>query len=414
MSNGLKLVTQESEVDAEPKSSREVIDKALATVREHFGMEVAYLSEFVGDKSVFRAVSAPGLEDMAHVGAELPLETVYCQHIVDGRLPSLMPDTDDEPFAQTIPITQQLPVRAHMSLPIRRDDGSVYGMFCCLSRTPNRSLNDRDLSVMEMFVDLATEEVRSTERAETVRRQKSDVIEDLMRKKTFHPVYQPICDLHTGVVRGYESLTRFLTEPKRTPDLWFAEAEAVGLGSQLELAAIAEALQALPEVSEDKYLSVNVSPETAMSPELREIINPKDAPRILLEITEHSHVADYDELTKCLEAMRWAGTRVAVDDAGAGYSSLQHIVKLRPDVIKLDMTLTRGIDTDKVLSSLASALIRFAGETNAVIVAEGVETASERDELLKLGIDYGQGWFLGKPQPASEQFQERPQLRAVG
>lgn len=117
----------------------------------------------------------------------------------------------------------------------------------------------------------------------------------------------------------------------------------------------------------------------------------------MLEITEHAHVEDYNCLLQAIEPLRARGVRLAVDDAGAGYSSLQHILQLQPDLIKLDIGLTRSIDLDPARRALASALVSFARETGSHIIAEGVETASELAALRSIGVDKAQGYFLGRP-----------------
>ena len=143
----------------------DVVDVALATMRTHLGMEVAYLSEFVDNRAVFRAVSAPGLEDVLPVGGSQQLSDIYCQHILEGRLPNLITDTCDEEIARNLPITAQAPICSHVSVPIHREDGSVYGMFCCLSPRPNPTLNERDLQVMTTFADLAKWQIHRDLRA---------------------------------------------------------------------------------------------------------------------------------------------------------------------------------------------------------------------------------------------------------
>ena len=213
--------------------------------------------------------------------------------------------------------------------------------------------------------------------------------------------YQPIADLETGAVLGVEALARFVCEPQRTPDIWFAEAADVGLGVELELAAVAAAISSIDAITEGAYLSLNVSPETALSPDLAAVLRGAPAGRLVLEITEHAAVEDYDLLNRRLVELRAAGMRLAVDDAGAGFSSLQHILRLRPDIIKLDMTLTRDVDADPVRRALAAALVSFAAELRADVVAEGIETSAERDTLRTLGVRCGQGYHLGRPAPLS-------------
>src|SRR6056297_1012095 len=134
-----------------------LITDALDFVRSHLNMEVAYLSEFIGDDLVFRAVSAPGFEELCHVGGTMSLDQVYCRHILAGRLPELIPDTGAEPICQGLPLTQDIPIRSHVSVPIRRSDGSPYGMFCCLSRSVRSDLTPRDLNVMRAFSNVAAD-----------------------------------------------------------------------------------------------------------------------------------------------------------------------------------------------------------------------------------------------------------------
>jgi EAL domain-containing protein (putative c-di-GMP-specific phosphodiesterase class I) len=167
----------------------------------------------------------------------------------------------------------------------------------------------------------------------------------------------------------------------------------------LELAAIRKALADLPLLPEDVYLAINASPETLLSEELAVLLEDKPAERIVLELTEHAHVADYSRLLQALRPLRQRGIRLAVDDAGAGYASLQHVLHLQPDLIKLEMSLTRNIDVDLPRRALASALIRFARDTGSRIIAEGVETASELSTLRSLGVEKAQGYFLGRPSP---------------
>ena len=211
-------------------------------------------------------------------------------------------------------------------------------------------------------------------------------------------VFQPIIDLHTSRLAGTEALARFTALPRRGPHEWFAEANAAGLGCDLELLAIRTAIAHLDQLPEDCYLSVNASPATALDPRLATTL--KDAAqRIVLELTEHAPVDKYERLLAVLAPLRRAGLRVAVDDAGSGYAGLQHILRLKPDIIKLDIELIRGIDTDPARRALSSALVSFADEIGASIVAEGIETQSELHELRRLRVSSGQGYYLGRPGP---------------
>jgi EAL domain-containing protein (putative c-di-GMP-specific phosphodiesterase class I) len=127
--------------------------------------------------------------------------------------------------------------------------------------------------------------------------------------------------------------------------------------------------------------------------------------RLIVEITEHATVADYEKLHAALRPMREAGLRLAVDDAGAGYSSLRHILDMQPDFIKLDIGLTRNIDLDPARKALARALVGFAKDTGCRIIAEGVERQSELDALRSIGVTKVQGYLLGRPMTRTHALQ---------
>jgi EAL domain-containing protein (putative c-di-GMP-specific phosphodiesterase class I) len=119
----------------------------------------------------------------------------------------------------------------------------------------------------------------------------------------------------------------------------------------------------------------------------------------VIEITEHTHIESYEVLQPKLDRLRRAGVRFAVDDAGAGFSSFRHIIQLNPDIIKLDADLTRNCHCDAVRHTLTESLVRFAGELGATLVAEGVETVEELEALIGMGVQYAQGYYLGRPAP---------------
>lgn len=387
---------------------QDIIDSSLDAIRKHLGMSVAYLSEFVDGRSVFRNVSAPGLQELIDVGDSQDLDDVYCKHILEGRLPELIPDTSAEPICAALPITEAIPIGSHMSIPVRLSDGTAYGMFCCLSPEPNPTLNARDLETMRMFADLATQQVRKDHQAKHDYESKRSRIEKVMANQAFSIVYQPIVDLLTMKAAGFEALSRFSVQPERSPDVWFNEAAQVDLAKELELSAISSALEELGGVPADAYLSVNVSPQTLLTDAFQSTMRAFDLEKVVLEITEHAVIEDYDDVIEALAGLRSEGLRIAVDDAGAGHSSLRHIVQLDPEFIKLDMSLTRDVDSDLVRRALVSALVFYTRETSAQIIAEGIETASELETLKLLGVSRGQGYHLRKPSSdALKQAMER-------
>ncbi|WP_181813373.1 sensor domain-containing phosphodiesterase [Gaiella occulta] len=226
-------------------------------------------------------------------------------------------------------------------------------------------------------------------------------IEQVLATSAFTIVCQPIVDLRSGELAGVEALARFRGPPEQPPDAWFDEAERVGLGIELELAAVGEALTLLDQLPEQAYLAVNVGHKTVAAPELGTLLDSAGAHRVVLELTEHVEVEDYRRLGDVLAGIRTRGTRLAIDDSGSGYSGLTRIVNLAPDLIKLDRVMTRGIDLDPVRRALAGALVTFASDTGASVIAEGIETEDELSTVETLGIRYGQGYFLGRPSPVT-------------
>jgi EAL domain-containing protein (putative c-di-GMP-specific phosphodiesterase class I)/DNA-binding response OmpR family regulator len=214
-----------------------------------------------------------------------------------------------------------------------------------------------------------------------------------------HLVFQPVFDLVDGTLLGAESLTRFDLEPRRPPNEWFVEAATVGLAAELELASAGAAVSSLPSLPDRAFLALNVSPEVASSAGFASMLDAVDLSRVVVELTEHAPVFEYERLQDALAALRSRGLRVAIDDAGAGYANFQHILRLRPDFIKLDLGLTRGIDGDPVRRALASALVRFGQEIGALLIAEGVERREELAVLSDLGFAAAQGYLLGRPEP---------------
>jgi len=210
--------------------------------------------------------------------------------------------------------------------------------------------------------------------------------------------YQPIFDLQDGHVVGLEALARFRSPPDRSTDTWLAEAEAVGRLLELELACLRTALRDLERLPQDAYLSLNVSPATAVAPELHDVLDGLPPERLVLEMTEHARVDDYPALKAALGGLRERGIRLAIDDAGAGFASLRHIVLLHPDLIKLDMTLTRDVHVDETRQALVVALVAFGSQIGASVIAEGVETEEQLATLRQAGVQFGQGFHLARPQ----------------
>jgi EAL domain-containing protein (putative c-di-GMP-specific phosphodiesterase class I)/AmiR/NasT family two-component response regulator len=243
----------------------------------------------------------------------------------------------------------------------------------------------------ELDASAAAQRAAADERAAQEER-----IAEVLTSHSLRMHYQPIVDIASGATVGVEALARFTSDPPRPPNEWFAEAAAIGRGVDLELLAIEVAIGQIAGLPSGMMLSVNASPATVCSERLAELVQPW-AGQVVIELTEHDRVDDYDALLRALAHLRGFGLRLAVDDTGAGYASLQHILRLGADILKLDIALTQGIDSDPVRRSLASALVTFSRDIGAQLVAEGVENAAELRTLQSLGVTWAQGYHLGRP-----------------
>ncbi len=213
-------------------------------------------------------------------------------------------------------------------------------------------------------------------------------------------VMQPVVDLKRGRVAGYEALSRFDGPPNATPDRWFDAAARLGKAVPLELRVIERGLAMRDALPPETFLSLNVSPSTLLREEAMSMLRRAgNLGRIVFELTEHERVADYAALKAAVGIVRAAGAVVAVDDAGAGYASLQHVLELRPQFVKLDRKLIEGVDTDPAKRAIVRMLGEFASRIDAWIIAEGIERAEELKALTELRVPLGQGYFLARPEP---------------
>jgi diguanylate cyclase (GGDEF)-like protein len=225
--------------------------------------------------------------------------------------------------------------------------------------------------------------------------QRAEIEALLAREGSIVPAFQPVLELATGRVAGYEALARMPDGPLRPPDQWFNQAHRAGLGPALEAAALRAALRATGR-PERTFLAVNVSPGALLSPEVREAL-PADLSGIVIELTEHELFSSEWALDRELEELRERGARIALDDAGNGYSGLQQIIRVAPDILKLDRSLVDGVHDDPHRFALLQALISFASTTRAAVCAEGVETLADLSVLAGLDVTYAQGWALARP-----------------
>jgi diguanylate cyclase (GGDEF)-like protein len=211
------------------------------------------------------------------------------------------------------------------------------------------------------------------------------------------PVFQPIVDLATGRVAGYEGLSRFPAEDGRRPDEWFDLARRCGLGPLLQALALRRMVE-VPGRPNRTWLSLNLD-AGALATDAVQGALPEDLEGIVIEITEQELPPDDEALQRILADLRSRGAKIALDDAGAGYAGLQHVVRIRPDIIKLDRSLVRGVDADGERLALIESFAAFSSRTGALLCAEGIETDEELAVLVDARVDLGQGYRLGRPGP---------------
>lgn len=368
------------------------VERVMELARRHLRMEVAFISQLHEGKQNYRAVHGDAASFGLRVGGADAIETTYCNLMVQGRIGNVVPDSAANGLTSGLAMTGSAGIGSYAGVPLRYSDGTLYGTFCCLGHDAEPHLDERDAAFMAMLAELLTEDLDAQRELEALR----DSIALTLRDERLTLALQPVVDLASGRCLGFEALSRFETGP---PDVVFAQAETVGLGLDMErLAARKAVVDLLPLLRAEQYLAVNLTPAAAVTLAMVAAALP-DQPldRLVLEITEHASVQDYTELRERLRPLRERGLRVAIDDAGAGFASLHHIVELEPDIIKIDRSLVDGVSTNKAQRSIVSAFVLLALDSGASLIAEGVETAADLAVLSTLGVDAAQGYLIGRP-----------------
>jgi len=254
--------------------------------------------------------------------------------------------------------------------------------------SPEEATNGSQILSQDLEVPKDPELMRARER-----------FEQLSEQGSVRVALQPIVDLISTEVIGYEALARFPGDATISPRTWFAQAAELGLLRDIEIAAIRAALAELGRVPPEAFVAVNVSPATAASKELRDVLADFDGSRVVLEITEDAAADGYELISEAVGALRATGVRIAVDDTGSGDVNLSSLFDVQADIIKIDNEVTRGIESDPLKQAMAAALKSLADRLGAMSLAEGIETEDELACLRTVGIQAGQGYFFGKPEP---------------
>jgi EAL domain-containing protein (putative c-di-GMP-specific phosphodiesterase class I) len=379
----------------------------VSAAREHLGMDVAFIGEFHEGVRINRFIECGEMTPPMTDKSETLLEETYCRRIVAGEMPELMPDVSAVPAAQALAVTHKLRIGAYIGVPIYEADGTLYGTFSCFRSAREPVLQEQDARVMRLLAAMLSRRLEGERARDRDQRSMAARLDAALALGDPAIVFQPIVDLSSRASIGYEALARFAAEPARPVDAWFTDATRLGRGVELEIAAIQRAFAASGPLDHSAFISVNLSPTTLADERLTQALEDRDLSGVVFEITEHVVVEDYPALRGAIAGWRRRGVRLAIDDAGAGYASLRHVLSLAPDYVKLDLSLVRDIDTDLARQAMATALVSFAAKSETTVVAEGIETEAEMTSLISLGVTSGQGYFMGRPASAAAWIGER-------
>jgi EAL domain-containing protein (putative c-di-GMP-specific phosphodiesterase class I)/DNA-binding response OmpR family regulator len=383
-----------------PEATADAVCGAMAALPD---LEFVSVLAFGAGGTTIPLAGRPTLEGLP-LNRPLPAEWsgVIREHVGDGTWfgswlhfggGKVMP----EPFSRELTAVALIPLRTAGGLLGTLAAGSVGEQ--------GPALLARRVPALEAFAALSAAllapGILARQRDETVRNR----IERVISTRAFTPVFQPIVSLESGIPVGYEALTRF-TDGSR-PDRRFADADAIGLGLDLEVACLEASIDASRQLPATAWLSLNVSPALVLEHGRLASVIGTASTDVVLEITEHVAIEDYSAFRAAI-ARLGTGVRAAIDDAGAGFSSLRHILELRPYAVKLDIGLVRSIETDTARQALIAGMAYFAVKTGCVLVAEGIETPAERGALRALAVQLGQGYLLGRPSSAEDNAAAAP------
>ena len=378
-----------SEVRSGPMDGQ--LNRIMEVARHQLEMDVVAISEFASERQIYRALLGDAESFGMSLGEGPLLEDAFCLRMSQGLLPHEIADTAADSGACQVPLTASAEIGAYVGVPVQLSDGSLFGSLACFNHEPH-DLGERDVRFLRMLADLVTSELEALrERDEESRR-----VTRLIESATLEIALQPVFDVHDGRFLGAEALARFPASYGTTESV-FESAGAVGLSLPLERLAIGCAIPVLDALQDGQFLAVNLTPQVAFELAATGENRPELLARMVLEITEHAAIASYANLRQALRSSRDQGLRLAIDDAGAGYASLKHVVELEPDIIKIDRSIVEGVANDRARRSAVSAFVLLALDIGAYVIAEGVERPEDLEAIKDLGVDAAQGYLLARP-----------------
>ncbi len=383
------------------------LTSVVELVSRHLELDAAFIAQLTATGHVYAAVAGDADAFGLCVGDPIPTvnydgvgevrgpvqQTPFCSLLIAGEIPTVVTDAAADRQLADLTVPHGADIGAFIGVPLRAADGEPFGVLCGLGRTPRADLDERDARFMSMLGEVIVDEL-STRLAQ--QRLASEIVR-IIDSEDVEIAFQPIIDLHGRRYAGLEALARF-PEPFNPPDCTLASAEALGLRLELERLLIREAWKIIPELGPEQFLALNIAPEALLELARRaNLRNDLPLSQLVVEVTEHAVIDSYSPLLDELAPLRAQGLRLAVDDAGAGYASLRHVLELRPDFIKVDRSLIHGIAHDRAKRAAVRACQSIALDLRASVIAEGVERHEDLAVATELGLQSAQGYLLGKP-----------------
>jgi EAL domain-containing protein (putative c-di-GMP-specific phosphodiesterase class I) len=392
-----------SEVDTPSAALLDLLD----LLRRRLGMDLAWLGRLDEDLLVLQVISGNARRFGLEPGCSIRREDGLFGRVLAGELPELIPDTRRDPRTAETSTVRELGVGACAATPVIDADGVTFGLLGCVRGQAQPALGPRDLRLLRLLADFLTDYVSDLRRMWEIRSRLWRRIHDLIDGGGPAIHFQPIVDLESMKTVAVEALSR-LPSTKRGPGTLFKDAAMVGLGLELETTAVRRALTVLPHLPTDIRLAVNASPSTVGSGLVDILLETGRADRLAVEITEHEELGADAPIFDAVAALRARGALIVIDDIGTGYAGLDLLLQLRPEVIKLDGFIVRGMGTDPAHRAVAAGVTSIAKDLASRVVAEGIETSSDLAAARAAGISYGQGYLLGRPTPSLRTACEGP------
>ena len=403
MSRWPRCLGPTSEVDTPSEALLDLLD----LLRRRLGMDLAWLGRLDEDLLVLQVISGNVRRFGLEPGCSIRLEEGLFGRVLTGELPELIADTRRDTRTAGTSMVRELGIGAYAATPVLDADGATFGLLGCLRGRPQPALGTRDLRLLRLLAGFLTDYVSDLRRMWEIRSRIWRSIHDLIDGGGPEIHFQRIVELDSMRTVGVEALSR-LPGSKIQPGTLFKDAATVGLGHELETTAVRRALTVLPDLPSDIRLAVNAAPSTVSSGLVDILLETGRAERLAVEITEHEELDADSPLFDAVAALRARGVLIVIDDIGTGYAGLDLLLQLRPDVIKLDGFIVRGMGTDPAHRAVAAGVTSIAKDLGSRVIAEGIETSGDLTAARAAGIGYGQGYLLGRPTPSLRAACERP------